>query len=52
MDRAQGQKARPVNKGQPADSSDEEESKNAEQVPIGFDYTENFPSLPDFEGKG
>ena len=35
------------------DSSDEEENKNADQqVPIGFDYTENFPSLPDFDGKG
>lgn len=32
------------------DSSDEEEK--VDQEPIGFDYTENFPSLPDFDGKG
>ena len=51
MDRAQGQKSRPQNgKRQPLDSSDEEEK--VDQEPIGFDYTENFPSLPDFDGKG
>lgn len=51
MDRAQGQKARPVNK-QAADSSDEAEKEDDAQIPIGFNYTDNFPALPDFDGKG
>ena len=32
-----------------SDSSDEEKE---EQVPIGFNYVNNFPSLPDQDGKG
>lgn len=51
MSQAHGQKSRPVNKKGQVDSSDDEEEK-VEQLPIGFDYTENFPALPDFDGKG
>lgn len=32
------------------DSSDE--SEDEKQLPIGFAYTENFPALPDSDGKG
>ena len=32
------------------DSSDEEEKEP--QVPIGYQYQNNFPSLPDFDGQG
>lgn len=55
MDRAQGQKARPVNpasRRQAADSSDEAEKDDDAQIPIGFNYTDNFPALPDADGKG
>ena len=41
-----------MNKRQPVDSSDEEEDKLDDQIPIGHDYIENFPALPDFDGKG
>ena len=49
MSQARGQKVRPKNNY--ADSSDSDEDKN-DQIPIGFDYSENFPELPDFDGKG
>ena len=50
MDQAQGQKARPkMQPSKPVDSSDEEEDKQ-DQVPVGFDYQDNFPELPDWDG--
>ena len=51
MDRALGQKARPKQAKNNNDSSDSDDDK-PEQLPIGFDYTEAFPELPDFDGKG
>jgi len=49
MDRCLGQKARPKERRK-LDSSDDSEGED--QVPIGYDYSENFPALPDFDGKG
>lgn len=53
MDHARGQKVRPKNvkRGVLEDSSDSEEQKD-DQIPIGFDYSQNFPELPDFDGQG
>ena len=51
MDRALGQKSRPKG-GKGRDSSDDSDGEGDDQVPIGFDYSENFPALPDFDGKG
>jgi hypothetical protein len=53
MDRGLGQKIRPKNAkngNKKVDSSDESEKED--QVPIGYAYSENFPELPDFDGKG
>ena len=51
MDSALGQKrSKSKKKNKKQDSSDESEGEA--QVPIGFDYTENFPALPDQDGKG
>lgn len=49
MDRAMGQKHRPKG-GRKRDSSDE--SGGEEQLPVGFAYADNFPALPDEDGKG
>ena len=53
MDRALGQKQRPKEnkKRKKFDSSDDSEEDH-KQVPVGFDYSENFPSLPDSDGRG
>jgi len=46
MDRALGQKSRPKQgKKGGVDSSDESDLED--QLPIGFDYSDNFPELPD-----
>ena len=51
MDRALGQKSRPKSKKRRArDSSDDNSDNEDSQVPVGFDYSENFPALPDFDG--
>lgn len=56
MDRGLGNLARPkaqkVKKNGRFDSSDSSDEDAEAQVPIGFDYSDNFPSLPDFDGKG
>ena len=45
-----GKKPKKPKKNKGYDSSSEEE-KEAQQ-PIGYEYQDNFPSLPDKDGKG
>ena len=52
MDRALGQKSRPKGGKRRAGDSSDDDDEGDDQVPIGFDYSENFPALPDFDGKG
>ena len=57
MDNALGQKARPKDqkkkgKGRRAYDSSDSSDDDQEKLPLGHNYAGDFPSLPDFDGKG